>query len=123
MHPRPTPTRVPRCGPRGRLRCFSLKYSRYSRSSRLASEAPRPSRCDARLSPRAAGAFMTEGSTGETVFVESAARLHFGVLDLRGSFGRWFGGIGAAAPAPLLLVSASPADTLEVEGAHADRAN
>ena len=37
-----------------RRRCSSLKYSRYSRSSRLASEAPRPSRCDARLSPRAA---------------------------------------------------------------------
>ena len=36
-------------------RCSSLKYSRYSRSSRLASGAPRPSRCDARLSPRAAG--------------------------------------------------------------------
>src|SRR5437867_5290179 len=33
-------------------RCSSLKYSRYSRSSRLAGEAPRPSRCDARLSPR-----------------------------------------------------------------------
>ena len=39
--------------PRG-LRCSSLKYSRYSRSSRLAREAPRPSRCDATLSPRAA---------------------------------------------------------------------
>src|SRR6266699_588811 len=38
------------------LRCSSLKYSRYSRSSRLASGAPRPSRCDARLSPRAARA-------------------------------------------------------------------
>src|SRR5712691_5725103 len=35
------------------LRCSSLKYSRYSRSSRLAIGAPRPSRCDARLSPRA----------------------------------------------------------------------
>ncbi len=65
---------------------------------------------------------MTEESTGETVFVESAARLHFGVLDLRGSLGRWFGGIGAAAPAPLLLVSASAADVLEVEGEHIDRA-
>src|SRR6266850_1180566 len=40
--------------PRG-LRCSSLKYSRYSRSSRLARGAPRPPRCDARLSPRAAG--------------------------------------------------------------------
>src|SRR6266852_3707459 len=44
-----------------RLRCSSLKYSRYSRSSRLAREAPRPSRCDARLSPRAVnGASMEE---------------------------------------------------------------
>src|SRR5436190_18752103 len=36
------------------LRCSSLTYSRYARSSRLAGGAPRPSRCDARLSPRAA---------------------------------------------------------------------
>lgn len=56
------------------------------------------------------------------VFVEAAARLHFGVLDLRGSLGRWFGGIGAAAPQPTLLVSASKADTLTVEGEDADRA-
>ncbi|PYQ98999.1 MAG: hypothetical protein DMF96_08840 [Acidobacteria bacterium] len=32
---------------------ISFKYSRYSRSSRLAGGAPRSSRCDARLSPRA----------------------------------------------------------------------
>src|SRR5437879_3678677 len=36
------------------LRCSSLKYSRYSRSSRLAERAPHPSRWDAGLSPRAA---------------------------------------------------------------------
>src|SRR5438093_7964164 len=53
MHPLSTPTRLPRWGPRRWLRCSSLKYSRYSRSSRLAGGAPRPSRCDARLSPRA----------------------------------------------------------------------
>jgi len=58
----------------------------------------------------------------EIVFVKTAARLHFGVLDLRGSRGRWFGGIGAAAPAPTLLVSARPADTLDVRGEAADRA-
>jgi len=62
------------------------------------------------------------GAGGQTVFVEAPARLHFGVLDLRGALGRWFGGIGAAAPAPTLLVSASPADTLTVEGEDADRA-
>ena len=38
--------------------------------------------------------------------VEAYARLHFGVLDLRGAGGRWFGGIGAAASAPSLLLSA-----------------
>ena len=59
----------------------------------------------------------------EEVFVEAAARLHFGVLDLRGGRRRWFGGIGAAAPAPTLLVSASRADVLEVEGEDAARAD
>jgi beta-RFAP synthase len=57
-----------------------------------------------------------------TVFVESSARLHFGVLDLRGSLGRWFGGIGAAAPAPSLLVSAASAPAVEVNGVEAARA-
>ena len=52
----------------------------------------------------------------ETVFVEAHARLHFGVLDLRSSTERWFGGLGAAAPAPTVLVSAAAADTLEVHG-------
>jgi hypothetical protein len=33
--------------------CSSLTYCRCARSSRLAAGAPRPSRCDARLSPRA----------------------------------------------------------------------
>lgn len=67
---------------------------------------------------------------GATVFVEAAARLHFGVLDLRGANGRWFGGIGAAAPAPTLLVSASAANpatslgtgTLQIDGEDAARA-
>jgi beta-RFAP synthase len=58
----------------------------------------------------------------EAVFVEAPARLHFGVLDLRGAMGRWFGGIGAAAPAPTLLVSASHADALVVEGDEGARA-
>ena len=59
---------------------------------------------------------------GEQVIVEAHARLHFGVLDLRGGRGRWFGGIGAAAPGPTMLVSASAADRLEVDGADAERA-
>jgi beta-ribofuranosylaminobenzene 5'-phosphate synthase len=58
---------------------------------------------------------------GEEVFVEAPARLHFGMLDLRGSLGRRFGGIGAAAPAPTLLLSARPGPTLEVTGADRGR--
>lgn len=66
---------------------------------------------------------MTDrGAEGDAVFVEAAARLHFGVLDLRGSLGRSFGGIGAAAPAPSLLLSAARAPSLDAEGPDADRA-
>jgi len=60
--------------------------------------------------------------SADTVFVETAARLHFGVLDLRRAHGRWFGGIGASAPAPTLLVSVAPAATLVAEGDDARRA-
>ena len=62
------------------------------------------------------------GQGNEAVFVEASARLHFGVLDLRGAGGRWFGGIGAAASTPTLLVSALPADVLTVEGEDESRA-
>jgi len=64
---------------------------------------------------------MTVGAD-EEVFVETSARLHFGVLDLGGSLGRWFGGIGAGAPGPTLCVSARPSATLDVEGEDAERA-
>lgn len=50
------------------------------------------------------------------IFVEAPARLHFGVLDLRGDLGRRFGGIGAAVPAPSLLLEVAPAPTLRAEG-------
>jgi beta-ribofuranosylaminobenzene 5'-phosphate synthase len=60
--------------------------------------------------------------SGGSVFVEAAARLHFGVLDLRVARGRWFGGIGASAPAPTLLLSARPDATLAVDGEDAGRA-
>ena len=58
----------------------------------------------------------------QAVFVEASARLHFGVLDLRGTRGRWFGGIGASVARPTLLVSAAPATTLTAQGEDADRA-
>jgi beta-RFAP synthase len=58
----------------------------------------------------------------DTVFVETAGRLHFGVLDLGGSLGRWFGGLGAPAPAPTLVLSAEASERLEVDGDDAERA-
>ena len=53
---------------------------------------------------------MSDARDWNRVFVEAPARLHFGVLDLRGALGRWFGGIGAAAPVgrPCNSASARP---------------
>lgn len=56
------------------------------------------------------------------IVVEAPARLHFGLLDLRGTLGRMFGGIGAAAPMPGLRVVVAPADTVLAEGEDAGRA-
>jgi len=61
-------------------------------------------------------------AAGDRVIVEAPARLHFGVLDLHGSLGRWFGGIGTGAPGPTLRVSACPADHLRVDGEDGERA-
>jgi beta-ribofuranosylaminobenzene 5'-phosphate synthase len=58
----------------------------------------------------------------EAVFVEASARLHFGVLDLRGARGRWFGGIGAPTAYPTLRVSAARANSLAAHGEDAERA-
>jgi beta-ribofuranosylaminobenzene 5'-phosphate synthase len=57
-----------------------------------------------------------------SVFVEAPARLHFGVLDLRGRLGRCFGGLGAAIPSPSLLIEAMPSARVSAEGPDADRA-
>lgn len=56
------------------------------------------------------------------VTVEAPARLHFGILDLRGHRGRRFGGIGAAVPTPSLLLEATPHPLLTAEGPDAGRA-
>jgi beta-ribofuranosylaminobenzene 5'-phosphate synthase len=62
-------------------------------------------------------------SAPDSVFVEAGARLHFGVLDLRGGLGRRFGGLGAAIPAPSLLLEATPASRgVEARGPDSDRA-
>jgi beta-RFAP synthase len=62
-------------------------------------------------------------SATDSVFVEAPARLHFGVLDLRGSLGRRFGGLGAAIPTPSLLVEVAPTPGgVTAEGPDAERA-
>src|SRR5215218_1008062 len=58
----------------------------------------------------------------DSIFVEAAARLHFGVLDLRGALGRRFGGLGAAVPAPSLLLELTPDTRLSAHGPDAERA-
>lgn len=66
---------------------------------------------------------MTRGPLGPVrVTVEAPARLHFGLLDLRGHRGRRFGGIGAAVPEPSVLLEATPDSRLTAEGPDAGRA-
>jgi len=61
-------------------------------------------------------------SARDSVFVEAAARLHFGVLDLRGGLGRRFGGLGAAVPQPSLLLEARPGSGVTAQGVDSSRA-
>jgi beta-ribofuranosylaminobenzene 5'-phosphate synthase len=61
-------------------------------------------------------------SSRDSVFVETPARLHFGVLDLGGRLGRCFGGLGAAIPSPSLLLEAGPSDEVTAQGPDAERA-
>lgn len=57
-----------------------------------------------------------------SIFVEAPARLHFGVLDLRGALGRRFGGLGAAVPTPSLLLELASDTRLSAVGPDAERA-
>ncbi len=61
-------------------------------------------------------------SAPDSLYLEAPARLHFGVLDLRGDLGRRFGGLGAAVPAPSLLLEARPAGGVSARGPDAARA-
>jgi beta-ribofuranosylaminobenzene 5'-phosphate synthase len=57
-----------------------------------------------------------------TVRIEAPARLHLGMLDASGEGARRFGGLGAAVERPSVVVEATGADELTVEGAEAERA-
>jgi beta-ribofuranosylaminobenzene 5'-phosphate synthase len=56
------------------------------------------------------------------VCVEAPARLHLGMLAVAGDGARRFGGLGASVSRPAVVLEASPADELSVEGADAERA-
>jgi len=56
------------------------------------------------------------------VRIEAPARLHFGMLDLGGSLGRRFGGIGAGIFNPSLVIELERADAVEAAGAESQRA-
>lgn len=58
----------------------------------------------------------------EVVTVAAPARLHFGMLDLGGSLGRRYGGIGVGIPDPGVVVEAERNEALFAEGPDADRA-
>jgi beta-ribofuranosylaminobenzene 5'-phosphate synthase len=60
--------------------------------------------------------------SGRTITVETPARLHFGLLDLRATAARRFGGIGAPAPVVTTRLSLSLADDIEAHGADSVRA-
>jgi beta-RFAP synthase len=54
--------------------------------------------------------------------VEAPARLHLGMLAVGDAGTRRFGGLGVAVERPAVVLEASPADELTVEGADAERA-
>jgi len=53
--------------------------------------------------------------------VQTAARLHLGLLDNNGELGRLYGSIGLAVDRPKILLRASPCDGLRVEGPERER--
>jgi beta-ribofuranosylaminobenzene 5'-phosphate synthase len=57
-----------------------------------------------------------------TVVVRAPARLHLGMLDLRGDLGRLFGSIGVTIQRPNVVVTATRASRWKVEGLEQERA-
>lgn len=57
----------------------------------------------------------------EVVVVEAFARLHLGLIDLRGDLGRLYGGLGAALESPALRLEAGLAPRLTATGDESER--
>jgi beta-RFAP synthase len=66
---------------------------------------------------------VADGSVSDDIVrIEAPARLHFGMLDLRGSLGRRFGGIGAGIFDPSLVIELERAEAVEASGTESQRA-
>ena len=55
------------------------------------------------------------------VFVKTPARLHLGLIDLRGDLGRIFGGLGVAIDKPNVILEAQDSNKIVVEGPKQDQ--
>jgi beta-ribofuranosylaminobenzene 5'-phosphate synthase len=53
--------------------------------------------------------------------IKTPARLHLGLLDTNGNLGRLYGSIGVAIKYPNVILTAEPANSLEVEGPDSER--
>ena len=50
------------------------------------------------------------------VYVKTPARLHFGLIDMRGDMGRFFGGLGVAIDRPNVILEAQTSESFSVTG-------
>jgi beta-RFAP synthase len=55
------------------------------------------------------------------VFVSTPARLHFGIIDMRGDLGRIYGSVGVAIHEPRLIISATRSLALKATGPRSNR--
>ena len=55
------------------------------------------------------------------VYVKTPARLHFGLIDLNGDMGRFFGGLGVAVDYPNVVLETEKSETFSVTGENSER--
>ena len=55
------------------------------------------------------------------MYVKTPARLHFGLIDMNGDMGRFFGGLGVAVDAPNVVLEAEKSNTFSVSGNNTER--
>ena len=55
------------------------------------------------------------------MYVKTPARLHFGLIDMNGEMGRFFGGLGVAVDTPNVVLEAEKSNTFSVTGNNTER--